>query len=108
MKDTKNAAGPVILAQNLNLLFPTNDRPVQALRNVNLTINKGDLVSFIGPSGCGKTTLLRAIAALKMLIGKSLTVNGITRKIVQRMMIKSVDLTTLWPVVRAGIPASGI
>jgi NitT/TauT family transport system ATP-binding protein len=32
------------------------------LKDVNLTINKGDFVSFIGPSGCGKTTFLRAIA----------------------------------------------
>ena len=69
---------PIIQAQNLNLVFATNDGPVQALKDVNLTINKGEFVSFIGPSGCGKTTLLRAIAALETPTSGALTVNGMT------------------------------
>ena len=76
MKDT--LTNPVIEARNLQLVFSTNDGPVQALKDVNLTINKGDFVSFIGPSGCGKTTFLRAIAALETPTGGSLTVNGLT------------------------------
>ena len=59
MKDTLNPAGPVIEAKRLNLIFQTADGPVQALKDVNLTVAKGDFVSFIGPSGCGKTTFLR-------------------------------------------------
>jgi NitT/TauT family transport system ATP-binding protein len=68
----------VIEAKNVNLVFQTADGPVQALKDVNLTVNKGDFVSFIGPSGCGKTTLLRSIAALEQLSSGSLTVNGMT------------------------------
>lgn len=71
-------AEPVIVARDLNLVFQTNDGPVHALKDVNLTINKGDFVSFIGPSGCGKTTFLRAIAALEHPTGGVLTVNGMT------------------------------
>jgi len=71
-------AGPVIEAKDLNLVFHTNDGPVHALKDVNLTINKGDFVSFIGPSGCGKTTFLRAVAALEHPTGGTLTVNGMT------------------------------
>ena len=76
MKDT--LTNPVIEAKNLQLVFSTNDGPVQALKDVNLTINKGEFVSFIGPSGCGKTTFLRAIAALETPTGGTLTVNGLT------------------------------
>ncbi|OHC58810.1 MAG: sulfonate ABC transporter ATP-binding protein [Rhodobacterales bacterium RIFCSPHIGHO2_02_FULL_62_130] len=78
MKDTQGMAEPVIVARDLNLVFQTNDGPVHALKDVNLTINKGDFVSFIGPSGCGKTTFLRAIAALEHPTGGVLTVNGMT------------------------------
>ena len=38
--------------------------PVDALRNVSLTIDDGELVSIIGPSGSGKTTLLHVMGAL--------------------------------------------
>lgn len=77
VKDSTHSA-PVIEARNLQLVFHTNDGPVHALKDVNLTINKGDFVSFIGPSGCGKTTFLRAIAALETPTGGTLTVNGMT------------------------------
>jgi NitT/TauT family transport system ATP-binding protein len=73
-----NAHPPVIEAKGLNLVFQTADGPVQALKDVNLTINQGDFVSFIGPSGCGKTTFLRAIAALEHPTSGLLTVNGMT------------------------------
>ena len=68
----------VIEARSLNLTFATNDGPVHALSDVNLTINKGDFVSFIGPSGCGKTTFLRALAALEKPTSGTIRVNGLT------------------------------
>ncbi|HEY0202246.1 MAG TPA: sulfate/molybdate ABC transporter ATP-binding protein [Burkholderiaceae bacterium] len=37
----------------------------QALRNVNLDVESGELIALLGPSGCGKTTLLRIIAGLE-------------------------------------------
>jgi NitT/TauT family transport system ATP-binding protein len=78
LMERSNTDTPVIVAQNLNLVFETGDGPVKALQDVNLTINAGEFVSFIGPSGCGKTTLLRAIAALERPTGGVLTVNGMT------------------------------
>ena len=68
----------IINAQNLDLTFETNDGPVQALKDVTLSIDKGDFVSFIGPSGCGKTTLLRVMAGLETQTAGSMTVNGMT------------------------------
>ena len=77
---TKNSrrARPVIEARGLGLTFQTADGPVQALKDVNLTIEQGDFVSFIGPSGCGKTTFLRVVAALEQPTEGTLTVNGMT------------------------------
>ncbi len=68
----------MISVKDLDLIFETNDGPVQALSNVSLEIEKGDFVSFIGPSGCGKTTLLRTIAALEKPTSGNLLVNGLS------------------------------
>ncbi len=86
MPDPKHATGAadpapapaVIEARDLSLTFETNDGPVHALRDVNLTIRKGDFVSFIGPSGCGKTTFLRVAADLEHPTGGTITVNGMS------------------------------
>ncbi len=74
----RGTGAPVIEARGLDLTFQTNDGPVQALKDVNLTIDKGDFVSFIGPSGCGKTTFLRVTAGLEHPTGGMITVNGMT------------------------------
>ena len=68
----------VIAANALSLTFETNDGPVHALKDVDLTIEKGEFVSFIGPSGCGKTTFLRVIADLEQPTGGEITVNGVS------------------------------
>lgn len=73
-----NDASKVIEVNGLSLIFPTSDGDVQALQDIDLTINRGDFVSFIGPSGCGKTTLLRVIADLEQATAGSIEVNGMT------------------------------
>jgi NitT/TauT family transport system ATP-binding protein len=78
MSEAPNAAGPVIEASDLSLTFETGDGPVHALKDVTLSIGKGEFVSFIGPSGCGKTTFLRVIAALEHPTGGAITVNGVS------------------------------
>ncbi len=84
MKDSLAQGAAVIEARGLGLTFETNDGPVHALKDVNLTIGKGEFVSFIGPSGCGKTTFLRAIAALETPTEGTLTVNGMSADAARR------------------------
>ena len=65
-------------AKNLSLIFQTADSPVTALSAVDLSVARGEFVSFIGPSGCGKTTLLRVIADLERATSGTITVNGVS------------------------------
>jgi NitT/TauT family transport system ATP-binding protein len=51
-------------------------KQVDALIDVNLTVEPGEFVSLIGPSGCGKSTLLRLIANLLEPTTGSVMVNG--------------------------------
>jgi len=64
--------------RGLSLIFPTPDAPVVALTNIDLSVKRGEFVSFIGPSGCGKTTLMRLVADLERPTEGSITVNGVT------------------------------
>jgi len=70
------AGDTVIDIEDLSLEFRTADGPVRALSGIDLSIRRGDFVSFIGPSGCGKTTLLRVIADLERASSGRLSVNG--------------------------------
>src|ERR1700733_11224822 len=66
--------------RNLSLIFEAGDSPVHALDNANLSVAKGEFVSFIGPSGCGKTTLFRVIADLETPTSGSINVNGMSAR----------------------------
>ena len=50
--------------QNVDQTFKTKKGPFSALKNINLTVAKGEFVALIGHSGCGKSTLLNLIAGL--------------------------------------------
>jgi nitrate/nitrite transport system ATP-binding protein len=52
--------------QNVEQTFKTKKGLFPALRDINLTVAKGEFVALIGHSGCGKSTLLNLIAGLTM------------------------------------------
>jgi putative ABC transport system ATP-binding protein len=54
---------PVLEVDSVAKRYP-GEPPVQALREVNLTIGPGELVGIVGPSGSGKTTLLQLMGTL--------------------------------------------
>ena len=72
------AAPPAIDVRGLSLTFQTADGPVYALADVDLTVARGEFVSFIGPSGCGKTTLIRVVADLERPSDGQVAVNGVS------------------------------
>ncbi len=56
--------GAVITTRKLLKQFPVGRGRFTALRDINLTIERGEFVGLVGPSGSGKTTLLNIIGAL--------------------------------------------
>lgn len=54
----------MVEAKNLTKTYNIGQVEVKALRGVNLTVHKGDMIAIMGPSGCGKTTLLNMLSGL--------------------------------------------
>jgi putative ABC transport system ATP-binding protein len=72
----------VIETSNLRKTYMLDKVPVRALNGIDLTVEKGELISILGPSGCGKSTLLNMLGALdKPTEGK--------------VLIEGVDISTL-------------
>jgi ABC-type nitrate/sulfonate/bicarbonate transport system ATPase subunit len=63
--DSKTPRRPFLAIRELNKVFQIGTEEVEALRQINLTIDKGEFVCLIGASGCGKSTLLRIIAGFE-------------------------------------------
>lgn len=61
---TNTATPQTLTIKNLNKAFRIDNRTVEVLKNINLTVNPGEFISIIGPSGCGKSTLLRLVVGL--------------------------------------------
>lgn len=72
----------VVKAVDLKKTYTLGKVPVEALRGVNLKVERGDFLAILGPSGSGKSTLLNMIGALdKPTAGK--------------LFIEDVDVSTL-------------
>ncbi|MGC1486877.1 MAG: ABC transporter ATP-binding protein [Albidovulum sp.] len=67
-----------LVCEDLCMTFtnPQTGAAVEALKNVNFTLKKGELLAVLGPSGCGKTTLLNMIAGFTNPTGGSIALGG--------------------------------
>ena len=72
--------------ENISKMYQAKNGEIEALKDINFTVDNGEFVSIIGPSGCGKSTLLSIIAGLEEKTSGKLYIdgeesNGITSKI---------------------------
>lgn len=66
-----------IEAKQINkVYYDKNNKPNTVLKDIDLSIQKGEFVSILGPSGCGKSTLLSMIAGLVSSTSGDIIVDG--------------------------------
>ena len=75
----------MIRCRDLSRSYVAGDRPVAAVRGVNLEVEKGAFVAITGASGSGKSTLLNLIGSLDEPDGGELEVNW-------RILLDCIDL----------------
>ncbi|MCX6356493.1 MAG: ABC transporter ATP-binding protein [Candidatus Aureabacteria bacterium] len=68
--------GEFIEARELCKTYRAGGEDVYALRDVNLTVGRGEFLSIVGPSGCGKSTLLYLLGALVTPTSGSVVIDG--------------------------------
>ena len=61
---TQTDDGVMVRAVGVTKRYETGSVSVSALRGIDLTIARGEMVAIMGPSGCGKTTLLNCLSGL--------------------------------------------
>ena len=85
----KNTTENILEFKNLSRVFEDG---FKAVDDFNLTIKRGEFVTFLGPSGCGKTTTLRMLAGLDQPSSGTILLNGedITRLPVNERPINTV------------------
>ena len=66
----------IAVLENVTKTYMLGEVPVEALRGVDLTLNRGEVVVLLGPSGSGKTTLINVIGGLDSPSSGTVTVAG--------------------------------
>ena len=79
----------MIKIENLSKTFHTADGSVEALKNVSLDIDDGDIFGIIGMSGAGKSTLVRCINFLERPDEGTVTINGVDLGSLRKKQLRS-------------------
>lgn len=76
MSDVDTLRPAVLEARQLRKEYVEGTNRVEVLKNVDLTIRRGDLAAIVGASGCGKSTLLNLLAGLDLASGGEVALCG--------------------------------
>ncbi|TMI42823.1 ABC transporter ATP-binding protein [Candidatus Bathyarchaeota archaeon] len=68
---------PIVEAKGVWKVYQTGSLKVEALRGVDLSVRKGEMLAVMGPSGCGKTTLLNCLSGLDDLSKGRVEIEGV-------------------------------
>ncbi|MBF8285889.1 MAG: Macrolide ABC transporter ATP-binding protein [Anaerolineales bacterium] len=68
----------IIQATSLHKTYHTGVVAVPALRGIDLSVRRGEMVAIMGPSGCGKTTLLNCLSGLDTADQGAITIEGVS------------------------------
>lgn len=74
--ETERETDLIIAATAVEKTYDTGKLRVPALRGVDLTVRRGEMVAIMGPSGCGKTTLLNCLSGLDTIDGGTILIAG--------------------------------
>ena len=66
----------IINARDIRKTYSTGSLTVNALRGVDLSVGRGEIVAIMGPSGCGKTTLLNCLSGLDEIDSGRVLIDG--------------------------------
>jgi putative ABC transport system ATP-binding protein len=76
MTHDETAQTAMVEARGVEKEYVTGGASLRALRGVDLSIPRGEMVAVMGPSGCGKTTLLNCLSGLDELSGGEVSIEG--------------------------------
>ncbi len=76
LRENMGANNTVIELKGITKRYGYGDTESFALKNVDLTVKRGEFIMIMGPSGCGKTTLLNTIGLLDRATEGSYVLNG--------------------------------
>ena len=95
----------MIVLDGVGMTYRAESGPVEALRDIELTVGRGELVALVGPSGCGKSTLLRVVAGLRPATTGTVVVDGrpVTRPIPAVGMVFQAPVLLKWRTVRDNV-----